>query len=161
MDAAKREMMSEPIYFRKHPTLQAVLSLAKRLDLRYSPDMQDWEYEVSDPSRLAEFVATYESGELDDDERFTLMSIIIDSAEQLVQESGQTFIKSAIFQRILALVETNIDLHTATICYWASIEAELEDAWCVTPHFRQIVARHEERFANLDDWGYSKDDHGN
>ncbi|MCP5384447.1 MAG: hypothetical protein H6913_07510 [Altererythrobacter sp.] len=45
--------------------------------------MQDWEFEVADANRIDEFLSAYQSQELTDDERFTLMEMIIQSFEDL------------------------------------------------------------------------------
>jgi len=41
------------------PDVKARLSLATKLGLPYSDDMQDWEYEVSDFNRIDEFLIEY------------------------------------------------------------------------------------------------------
>jgi hypothetical protein len=75
--------MSVPDHLRRYPTRKAIDSLAARFDLPYTPFMQDWEWEVADSDRIDEFVAGYHSGELNEDERFTLMETIIQSFEDL------------------------------------------------------------------------------
>jgi len=69
--------MSVPEHF--YPTRTAIDALAARFGLPNRPDMQDSEWEVAGPTRLDELINAYKSGELDDDERFTLMETIIQS----------------------------------------------------------------------------------
>jgi len=74
--------MSVPEHLWRFPTAEAIESLAQRFHLPNHPNMQDWEWEVADPSRINEFVAAYKGGELNDDERFVLMETIIQSFEE-------------------------------------------------------------------------------
>jgi hypothetical protein len=53
-----------PEHLWRYPTKDAIENLAKRFDFPTDPQMQDWEYEVADASRIGEFLAAYESGEL-------------------------------------------------------------------------------------------------
>jgi hypothetical protein len=50
--------------------------------------MQDWPWEVADAERLDEFLAAYEGGNLSEDERFTLMEVILQSFEDLAASTG-------------------------------------------------------------------------
>ena len=107
--------------------------------------MQDWEYEVADPDRVEEFLEAYESGELNDDECFTLMETIIESFEELKTDLDL----DARWRRILSALERRITRHIYSVYYWSCIENESEeDCWRVTPYMRQILAkyRQDERF---------------
>jgi hypothetical protein len=75
-----------PRHLCRYPTAAAIASLAARFNLPNEPNMQDWEHEVSDHKRLAEFLEAYESGSLTEDERFTLMETIVDSVEECPRE---------------------------------------------------------------------------
>lgn len=55
--------------------------MAKRFEFRYTKQMQDWE--VDDYSRINEFIEVYESIEISDDEKFTLMETIIQAQNDL------------------------------------------------------------------------------
>jgi hypothetical protein len=68
-----------PEHLWRSPTRAAINALALRFDLPNTQGMQDWEHEVADADRIHEFIAAYQSGQLDDDERFTLMELIIQS----------------------------------------------------------------------------------
>jgi hypothetical protein len=128
-----------PKHLIRHPQKAAVDSLAARFGLRNEPDMQDWEWEVSDPTRIDEFLAAYESGELNDDEKFLLMQIIIDSSE----EAGDHFLDSDAWAKILSLIEANIALHIYSVWYWSSTDNEdLEDCWRVARSMRILLAKY-------------------
>ena len=98
--------------------------------------MQDWEWEVADSSRIDEFLSAYTSGELDEDERFTIMETLLQSFE----ESTFDLSSDARWRTILASLETHIDLHAYSIWYWSGLDSER-----VTPHLREILARHRSR----------------
>ena len=103
--------------------------------------MQDWEYEVACPDDLNDYFAAYTSGELSDDERFTLMEMVVDCVE-----SGMDFEPdSPHLHKALALIEANIDLHLATVWYWASTDFVGQDpefSWQIAPAMREILWRH-------------------
>jgi hypothetical protein len=74
--------MTVPEHLWRFPTEQAIASLAARFDLPNESYMQDWEWEVADPERIDEYITVYNSGELNDDERFTLMETIVQLTSQ-------------------------------------------------------------------------------
>ena len=127
-------------------TKEARDKLAARFGLPNEAGMQDWHWQVADPERVDEFLAAYRSGELSEDERFTLMDTIIHSSQ------GWTDTETELRQwnDILALLEENIELHIYTLCYWACLETsedELEElAFEAAPDMRAILNRHSERF---------------
>jgi hypothetical protein len=94
----------------RHPTRAAIDSLAVRLGLPNGPEMQDWQWEVANPERLDEFIATYVDSGLSDDERFTVMETIIQSCEDL----GDSLDSDPRWQTVCALLERNLDLHISS-----------------------------------------------
>lgn len=136
-------MMELPEHLQRYPTRAAIKSLAERFDFPNHPGMQDWEYEVADPARIDEFIAAYESGELDEDERFTLMETLLESFEE--QETELEDDKR--WHTVLGLIETHIDLHISTVWYWSDLENDdLELCFRITPFMRAILERHKHRF---------------
>lgn len=120
-----------------HPTTDARRALAARLSLPYSDSMQDWEWEIADSSRLAEFVAVYEREPLNAMEQFSLMEIIVQCAEDLA-ESPQG---ASAWSDVERLIYVRPDLHLATVRYWACLEAdEPEQAFRVAPKMRELWA---------------------
>lgn len=99
--------------------------------------MQDWEYEVGDARRLDDFIAAYQSGDLDEDERFTLMAMILASLDDL----GEAASADVRWDTVRGLLEANIALHAYSIWYWASAESALEDAWYIAPLVRPVLER--------------------
>ncbi|MDR2012165.1 MAG: hypothetical protein LBQ20_03815 [Rhodanobacter sp.] len=148
--------MSVPEHLWRYPTSSAIDSLAKRFEFPNTPEMQDWEWEVANPKRISEFLDAYENGQLTDDERFTLMEIIIQSFEDLglkvkFDPEWQHVLPMALDPRwhhVLVLLDQNIDLHAYSVWYWSDLENENEDGddqWQVTPFLRSIVAKHRNR----------------
>lgn len=136
--------MDVPEYFRRLPTSEARMSLARRLQLPHDSSMQDWEWEIADPSRIEEFLDAYENWDLTDDERFSLMEIIIECAE----ESAESLPESKHWKRALQLLEANIVVHIHSVWYWAVPEAETRDEhWRVTRDLRELLQKHESRLA--------------
>lgn len=122
-------------------TRAARASLSKRSGLSPDDGMQDWEWEVADPSRIDEFIAAYGSGELTEDERFTLMETIIQSFEDTAAPTEHPH-----WPQLLRLLDENIHLHMNSVWYWALEGSELEDSWLVTPAMRELLARHRAAF---------------
>jgi len=128
-----------PEHLWRHPTRAAIDALATRFGLPNGPNMQDWEWEVADSKRLDDFIGAYESGELNDDERFTLMETIIQSFEEL----GPLHEYDPRWQRILEILDQNIELHICTVWYWSRLDGETPDEqFLVTPSIRRVLANH-------------------
>ena len=118
----------------RFPTGAARESLAARFELPLDDSDQDWEWTNSHPKQLPDYLAAYQSGELNDDERFTLMEMMIQCAED---EHGKVHLKA-----VIGLLETNVQLHLYSIYYWACIGSDLEDSWEIAPAMREILWRH-------------------
>ena len=118
----------------RHPTTAAI----ERLDsiFGFSPDAysQDWDVELADGERLAEFVSTYSTVALDDDERFTLMTLIVASAHDALDfhEMGE-----AEWRPIHDLLIANFSLHACTIYYWCCVDATcMDECFTLSPLMR-------------------------
>ncbi len=136
--------MTVPEHLWRFPTRQAIDTLARRFDLPDGPEMQDWEWEVADPDRIDEFLAAYESGELSDDERFSLMEILLQSFEDVPSPLAG----NRAWARVLGHLERSIGLHAHSVWYWSDLESKgLDNSWRVTPFLREILERHPETFA--------------
>ncbi|MCY9698017.1 hypothetical protein [Paenibacillus alginolyticus] len=118
-------------------TKKAIESLTEKLGL---PDLdqysQDWEYEIANSSRVNEFVSFYESADLNQSEKFALMSLIISSFDDAVTEGK---IQDGIWEKIKGHLISDIDLHRKTILYWSLVEEEVDDCFSSTPFIREII----------------------
>lgn len=121
----------------RHPTKSAIEKLAATFSLPNTPDMQDWELEVADPGRIEEFINEYKNGVLTDDEKFTLLEMLLQSFE----ESELNLSTNKYWKELLELIRNNYKLHEYTIWYWSSFEAENEEEqWRITPFMRELYA---------------------
>lgn len=119
----------------RYPTTAARKSLAARFDLPYSDLMQDWEWEVADFERFGEFLDAYKLQSLMDDERFSLMEILVQCVEDALSHSGD----DAAWLEIEPLLLLNASLHRATIDYWARAHCmESEGLFHVSVRMRRI-----------------------
>ncbi len=106
--------------------------------------MQDWEWEVADEHRIGEFVDAYTSGELSDDERFTLMETILQSSE----DTPLPMDEQERWPEIVQLLTRNARLHAYSIYYWSCVDADTDDeVWRVTPYLRRIMSDVPDAFA--------------
>jgi hypothetical protein len=131
--------MSVPEHLWRFPTLAAIDALAQRFGFPNDPAMQDWEWQVADADRIDEFVAALETGGLSEDERFTLMEIVLQSFEELSAplELDQRW------KRVLEILDQNVSLHGHSICSWSCLDVEEPTNWWrVTPYMRAIFSRH-------------------
>ena len=131
--------MSVPEHLWRFPTRAAIDALSLRFGLANDPAMQDWEWQVADADRIDEFVAALETDGLSEDERFTLMEIVLQSFEELSAplELDQRW------KRILEILDQNVSLHGHSIWYWSCLDVEdPTDWWRVTPYMRSILGKH-------------------
>src|SRR5262245_42609180 len=100
-------MKEMPRHIWRCPTREAIDKLALRFGLPNHSSMQDWEYEVSDYTRIDEFLTAYETEQLSDNEKFTLMQTIIDSFEERAG-MGFDLASDVRWQRTVSILEKNI-----------------------------------------------------
>ena len=121
----------------RFPTGAAQEALARRFDLPNEDWMQDWEYIVPLVEQLDTYLAAYTSGELNDDERFTLMEMMI----QCVEDGASPAQRAS----VLRIAEENVALHLQTVWYWACLDYlddEEAEPFDVAPAMRAILERH-------------------
>jgi hypothetical protein len=111
------------IYYLSLPSTAARKEIAARLSLPYSDQMQDWEWEVADVGRFGEFLDAYRNA-AHDDERFSLMEILI----QCVEEMSSLDCYEPAWQAIRSLLLARTNLHRATVQYWACLGETDADA---------------------------------
>ncbi|MCM3879740.1 MAG: hypothetical protein ND807_06515 [Vicinamibacterales bacterium] len=135
--------MAVPDHLLRFPTGAAIDSLAKRFDLPNTRDMQDWEWEVADRSRIDEFMSAYESGDLSEDEQFVLMEILLQSFADL---EAPLEVDDR-WARVLRWLDENIDVHAHSVWYWSDLDQEMDkyEGWSVTPFVREVLVKHRSR----------------
>ena len=99
------------------PNIDARMSLADKLNLKYHNDMQDWEYEVADLNRLADFEKQYLLSDTNDKEKESLMEIMLDSLNDSL-ELNDIKVFNEFAPRIFKYLQENNQIHEGTINYW-------------------------------------------
>jgi len=111
--------------------------LTDRLHLPSDDRMQDWPLEVADPARLEEFVRHYAERDLEGDDRFALMKLIVASFDDADDAS-----KEEAWPAIRDILRVDADLHAYTIYYWSCWDAEEVDdpdqQFRASPYLREI-----------------------
>jgi hypothetical protein len=119
-------------------TKEAIERLAQELKLPYGDYMQDWSYEVANPEDIEKYIDHYRLT-LDEDKKFVLMEIIIQSINDQADEKD--FIKY--WDRIRGTLKADFAIHEYTIFYWSCFDSEnIEDTWTITPSMREIWNNH-------------------
>jgi hypothetical protein len=119
-------------------TKEAKLSLIKKLKLP-DIDSQDWEIEVSNPLRIYEFITLYEKGNLNIDEKYALMIIVLGSINDYLEKEE---ISNDIWNIVSSQLLKDFQIHKQTIMYWALIGEEfdhLEDGFAITNYLRKFI----------------------
>lgn len=81
---------------------------------------QDWFIECADKKKIQPFIDGYKSICKNDEDRFTLMELILGSFEILTEEDG---FEVYIWKQISEILKQNKKIHQDTINYW-SLEGE-------------------------------------
>jgi hypothetical protein len=122
-------------------TTASQASIARILNLPEPGKMeQDWEICSADPARVGEFVTAYESyPSLTDDERFTLMELIVASFDELLQNGSDG---DDLASAIRGAIVSNFELHACTVYYWClwnrGCTPPADEMFAVTPLMRDI-----------------------
>ena len=103
----------------RHPTKAAVEKFTELLGLRVEPHLQDWEIECADPSRVEEFIAAYHDHASDDDERFTLMALILGSYEEYHSLSPPD---PGAWEKIKTILVADRKIHDDHISYYQCLD---------------------------------------
>lgn len=108
------------------PDQQARKQLSIKLNLEFNELMQDWEWEISDYKRLSEFIHEYNKPETSENEKISLMEIILDSLNDLILDGKiETF--EAYFVLALNCLVENKKLHLPTLNYWTENHYEISE----------------------------------
>lgn len=123
----------------KYPTIESIQRIAKDLKIRLEEGyMQDWEYEVADAKRISEFIAYYKQNFLNTNEKITIMTLILSSYDDYINEYGENFDYSREIKQILI---SEPELYLDIVKYWACESEDFEDfegGFAITPFVKQI-----------------------
>lgn len=120
----------------RYPTAAAIRRINSLLGISEDQYGQDWEFEMSDASRLHEYLDIYENQLTNDDERFSLMAMIVDAYEH-------SDLDPDMWSRIRGHLKAEFHVHQYTVLYWCVMEEEFYDKevgnwWDITPRMREL-----------------------
>jgi hypothetical protein len=130
-------------HLKRYPTRAGRDALAARLGLTIDPYSQDWEWEIAEPARFAEWLALYRDGPLSDDERFSLMEMLIQCVENMIQIYGppDEIEELPQWQAVAGLLQANPRLHASSIGYWSALgHDDPEEQFRVSVPMRRVWA---------------------
>ena len=128
------------------------------VDLLYLDDSEttDWEWCVSDEDRVEEFIDFYITMPLNDNDKMSLMMIIIDSYNSRVWNHG---FSNDTWENISNLIKENILFFKEQIIYWSSMDHnddEMDDAWAIAANMRILLRNLNENSyltdEDIEDW---------
>ena len=115
-------------------TKQAIQKLNSSLQLPYEAWMQDWDILLADPTRIREFINIYDRDQLDHDEKFALMSLIISSYNNQLETEPVAEIENDVRR----LLTRDYEIHKDRIQYWCCFDSVGSEYFAVTPLMRRL-----------------------
>ena len=128
-------MDTEDQYVR-YSTSTSEKKLSERLGINWYHNIQDWDLITSDYGRISDFLKIYQTELKDDDDKFTLMQLIISSFDDGISNANSKELKNWKVCKTILLKECY--LHYSTIKYWSLLDTEIEDTFSITPLMREI-----------------------
>lgn len=121
----------------KYPSKATIEKLTSKLNIKNSDSsMQDWEYEVADMNHLGQYIDCYNQCELSDNEKFTLMRVILEAYNDFKYYSKQT---DAYEIRIKKILLKDFSIHKETLIDWSCEGEDSEDCFAITAFIREIL----------------------
>jgi hypothetical protein len=108
----------------RHPTAAAIAKLNGLLKIDESSYGQDWEIEASDPTRIDEYLRVYRESLDNDDERYTLMALVLGGFEEYHTLGTPD---PEIWNRIESVLVDDISIHHDLIAYYQCVDSSDED----------------------------------
>ena len=96
---------------------------------------QDWTYTIVEPDRIDEYIQAYDTKITNEDTKFSLMEMIIQS---LTEQKNEKLMKEK-WKLVKPILNKDFNLHEYTIYYWCSWDNEnIDNCWEVTPLIREF-----------------------
>ncbi len=116
----------------------AIHTLSAALHLSVTGHEQDWDIEMADPNRLAEFLAYYESRALPPHEKQALMALVLASLDDAFPAAEADI--TIWWARIVNAIAGDSDLHQPVLSYWAYPDGSgtANDGYNITHLVRQL-----------------------
>ena len=116
---------------------EAIESVSRKLSLPFTGVEQDWEVEIAASERLVEFVSFYKNSSLSSDEKMVLMSLILASYDDFLNETDTD--EYEIWDEIVSLIEIDKDFFKELLNYWSMDEENNpENYFKITPLVRIV-----------------------
>ena len=116
---------------------EAIESLNEKLSLPSRGIEQDWEVELADSNRVDEFISYYNKHPLTLDEKKALMSLILASYDDFLNEEYSS--NSQFWNDIRQAIESDYDLLPDILDYWSLPDEDNSENWFkITPLVRKI-----------------------
>lgn len=123
----------------KYPSKETIEKLTKDLELTGADEFsQDWECEVANVDQLPELIKFYTKNKLNKNEKSTLMRIILEAYNDLINNTQGEDRVGEIIENLL-INDSNI--HEENIKYWSCENDSLEDCFAITPLIRKVRDR--------------------
>lgn len=123
----------------KYPSRETISKLTKELKLEGNNEFtQDWEYEVANANQLPEYISYYKTNQLNNNEKATLMRIILEAYDDytILNYSDDRYSED-----IEEIIEADYSVHEETIKYWACEIPDFEGGFAITSFIREIKDR--------------------
>lgn len=122
----------------RYITRSTIENLIVKLNLpALDPYSQDWDLEMADSSRVAEFISFYGEQVLSENERFGLMALIIASYDDFISSGNEP---DLVWSKIKYYLIQDFVIHKNTILYWVLEDNEIDNCFAVTPLMRDVLA---------------------
>lgn len=109
--------------------------LADLFGYEIGEDDQDWTYRIVESERIDEYIQAYDTKITNDDTKFSLMEMMIQS---LTEQENEKLMNEK-WKQIESFLNDDFELHKYTIFYWCCWENEnINDCWDVTPLIREF-----------------------
>lgn len=116
---------------------EIIEQLSKDLLLPYTGAEQDWDIEMADYKRIDEFIKFYKGSNLSDDKRVAVMSLILSSFDDLLNETNMEIDDR--WNEIKLILKSEEFIFVDLIDYWSlSNEVEEVNLFRITPLMRNI-----------------------
>ncbi|MCP4440486.1 MAG: hypothetical protein GY810_16195 [Aureispira sp.] len=117
----------------RYATGRAMDKIAKLLGIVRDRSMQDWTYIIADLDYIDQYWTVYNSLE-QEDERFTMMEILIEATNQIADEEFEEY-----WAKLRTCLIQEIELHQFTVYYWCCFDNEnLEDCFYISGPMRKL-----------------------
>lgn len=109
--------------------------LAKVFNYKIDKHEQDWTYTIVENHRIDEYINAYDTIITNDDTKFSLMEMIIQS----ITDQPTNELMKIKWKLVKVLLEKDFELHKYTIYYWCSWQNKnINECWDVTPLMREF-----------------------